>query len=83
MLLKEKTLSEMSMEEKTKINNFFDKAISSIPEDEQNIPQINYVRKILQYGIGVHHSGLLPILKEIIEILYFHKIVYGGTITLN
>ena len=75
MLLKENTLPEMSKEEKTKINNFFDKAISSIPKDEQNIPQINYVRKILQYGIGVHHSGLLPILKEIIEILYYHGLI--------
>lgn len=82
MLLKENTLPEMSKEEKTKINNFFEKAISSIPEDEQNIPQINYVRKLLQYGIGVHHSGLLPILKEIIEILYFHgliKILFATT----
>ena len=82
MLLKENTLSEMSKEEKAKINSFFDKAISSIPNDEQNIPQIKYVKKILQYGIGVHHSGLLPILKEIIEILYFHgliKILFATT----
>lgn len=25
---------------------------------------------ILKRGIGVHHSGLLPILKEVIEILF-------------
>jgi hypothetical protein len=26
--------------------------------------------RILKRGIGVHHGGLLPILKEIIEILF-------------
>jgi replicative superfamily II helicase len=25
---------------------------------------------LLRRGIGIHHSGLLPILKEIIEILF-------------
>lgn len=25
---------------------------------------------LLKRGIGVHHSGLLPILKEVIEILF-------------
>ncbi len=28
------------------------------------------MRIILQKGVGVHHAGLLPILKETIEILY-------------
>ena len=70
-----KNLSELPKEEKEKVNNFFNKAISVIPKEEQNISQINYVRQILQYGVGVHHSGLLPILKEIIEILYFHGLI--------
>ena len=82
LLIKNNNLSELSIKEKNKINDFFGKAISSIPIQEQNISQINYIRKILQYGIGVHHSGLLPILKEIIEILYFHgliKILFATT----
>jgi hypothetical protein len=34
---------------------------------------------LLKRGIGVHHSGLLPILKEVIEILFqegFIKVLY-------
>ena len=75
MFLINNNLTELPEKEKEKINNFFNKAISMIPKEEQNIPQINYIRQILQYGIGVHHSGLLPIMKEIIEILYFHGLI--------
>jgi hypothetical protein len=35
--------------------------------------------RILKRGIGVHHGGLLPILKEIIEILFQ---VGAGVLTL-
>lgn len=35
-----------------------------------NLPQFQDVYNLLQKGIAYHHSGLLPIVKEIIEILY-------------
>ena len=82
MLIKNNNLQELPKQDKEKINNFFNKTISVIPYEEQKIPQINYIKQILQYGIGVHHSGLLPILKEIIEILYYHgliKILFATT----
>ena len=82
MLLKNNNIPEISNEEREKINNFFNVTISSLPSQEQKIPQINYIRQLLQYGIGVHHSGLLPILKELIEILYYHghiKILFATT----
>jgi antiviral helicase SKI2 len=82
MLIKNNNLPEMPNEEKEIINNFFNATISSLPIEEQKITQINYIRQLLQYGIGVHHSGLLPILKELIEILYYHghiKILFATT----
>ena len=75
LLLEKGELDELPLSEKTRINNFFDKVISSFPEQEQNIKQIKYIKNLLQYGIGVHHSGLLPILKEIIEILYLKGLI--------
>jgi superfamily II RNA helicase len=39
------------------------------PADRQ-LPALFYMLRILKRGIGVHHGGLLPILKEIIEILF-------------
>lgn len=40
------------------------------------------MRRILPQGIGIHHAGLLPILKETIEILYSHgllKVLFATT----
>jgi len=33
-------------------------------------PQISNLLPLLKRGIGIHHGGLLPILKEVIEILF-------------
>lgn len=33
---------------------------------------------LLKRGIGVHHSGLLPILKEVIEILFQEGFIKVG-----
>ena len=39
------------------------------PEDQQ-LPALKQMLPLLQRGVGVHHSGLLPLLKEMIEILF-------------
>lgn len=33
------------------------------------------LKKLLVQGIGVHHSGILPILKEIVEMLFQKSLV--------
>jgi ATP-dependent RNA helicase DOB1 len=48
----------------------FNNAIQSLSEDDRNLPQIEHILPLLKRGIGIHHSGLLPILKETIEILF-------------
>ncbi|EGR29952.1 superkiller viralicidic activity 2, putative [Ichthyophthirius multifiliis] len=59
-----------SQEEKEKIDMFFNGAISQLAEEDQKLPQIIQILPILRRGIGMHHGGLLPIVKEIIEILF-------------
>ncbi len=39
-------------------------------QDDQRLPQVNAILPMLKRGIGVHHSGLLPIVKEVIEVLF-------------
>jgi len=68
--------------ESTKIISFFDKCIKKLDEYDRNIGQIQAMRQLLPTGVGVHHSGLLPILKEIVEILYSKgliKILFATT----
>ena len=66
----------LNEEEKSKITKFFNEVISSkISEKDQQIPQIKEMYEILQTGIGLHHAGLLPILKEIVEVLYSQGLI--------
>ena len=32
--------------------------------------QVQRMKEMLKRGIGVHHSGLLPIIKEMVEMLF-------------
>ncbi|KAJ2742705.1 ATP-dependent RNA helicase mtr4 [Coemansia sp. BCRC 34301] len=56
--------------EKDMVGEVFGNAIGSLGEDDRALPQIENILPLLKRGIGIHHSGLLPILKEVIEILF-------------
>lgn len=43
--------------------------------EDQDLPMIKNVINFLIKGIGVHHGGLLPIIKEITEILFQNDLV--------
>eukprot|EP00741_Cyanophora_paradoxa_P014004 tig00020723_g13518.t1 len=57
-------------DEKKLVETVFNNAIDSLSEDDKHIPQVEHILPLLKRGIGIHHSGLLPILKEVIEILF-------------
>ncbi|KAI9203157.1 rRNA-processing arch domain-containing protein [Polychytrium aggregatum] len=56
--------------EKELVNSIFTNAIHALNDDDRKLPQIENLLPLLRRGIGIHHSGLLPILKEVIEILF-------------
>jgi len=57
-------------EEKTMVSTVFNSAIAALSEEDRALPQIEHILPLLRRGIGIHHGGLLPILKEIIELLF-------------
>lgn len=59
-----------SKDEKSKIHLYVQKWLSALSKEDQTIPQITHLTESLFRGIGVHHSGILPIMKEIIELLF-------------
>ncbi|KAG9246542.1 rRNA-processing arch domain-containing protein [Calycina marina] len=61
--------------EKAMVSKVFESAIESLSEDDKSLPQIGHILPLLRRGIGVHHSGLLPILKETIEILFQENLI--------
>jgi ATP-dependent RNA helicase DOB1 len=56
--------------EKAMVDKVFNNALEMLSEDDKQLPQIQNILPLLKRGIGIHHSGLLPILKETIEILF-------------
>ncbi|EPY51688.1 TRAMP complex ATP-dependent RNA helicase [Schizosaccharomyces cryophilus OY26] len=62
-------------EKKDLINEIIDSALLQLNKEDREIPQFNHMRSFLLRGIGFHHSGLLPIMKEIVEILFQEGLV--------
>ncbi|RZC56869.1 hypothetical protein C5167_015750 [Papaver somniferum] len=62
-------------EEKDDVEEVFRKAILCLNEEDRNLPAIELMLPLLQRGIAVHHSGLLPIIKELVELLFQEGLV--------
>lgn len=57
-------------EEDALVTEVFNNAMESLAEDDRRLPAIEHLLPLLKRGVGIHHSGLLPILKEVVEILF-------------
>ena len=58
-------ISELSMHSILMSLNF-----GLLLQEDRKVPQLSAILPMLKRGIGVHHSGLLPIVKEVIEIMF-------------
>ncbi|KAK1443673.1 ATP-dependent RNA helicase ski2-like protein [Babesia gibsoni] len=56
--------------EKNLISEIFQNAMATLADDDRKMPQAALMLPLLKKGIGIHHGGLLPIIKEIVEILF-------------
>ncbi|GFO05994.1 helicase ski2w [Plakobranchus ocellatus] len=56
--------------EKSEIHVFFHKCIDRLKGSDRSLPQVLQLADMLKRGLGVHHSGVLPILKEVVEMLF-------------
>ncbi|KAL0869185.1 hypothetical protein ABMA27_007468 [Loxostege sticticalis] len=56
--------------EKSHIKSFFQRCLQRLKEPDRRLPQVIRLQRVLENGIGVHHSGILPLLKEIVEMLF-------------
>lgn len=70
MALKTSMMKFNAPDQEEMVDTVFENALNQLSEEDKNLPQISNILPLLRKGIGVHHSGLLPILKETIEILF-------------
>ncbi|KAG2149531.1 ATP-dependent RNA helicase [Suillus cothurnatus] len=61
--------------EKSEVHVAVEKALARLKGSDKKLPQIARMRDLLSRGIGVHHGGLLPIVKEVVEILFARGLV--------
>lgn len=61
--------------EKSTIHMIIERSIARLKPDDRILPQIRRLRELLSRGIAVHHGGLLPIVKEVVEILFAKTLV--------
>ncbi|KAJ9095673.1 hypothetical protein QFC21_005545 [Naganishia friedmannii] len=61
--------------EKSEVHITVEKALTRLKGSDKKLPQISRMRELLMRGIGVHHGGLLPIVKEVVEILFSRGLV--------
>lgn len=61
--------------EKSAIHMILEKSLARLKPDDRQLPQIRRIRELLSRGIAVHHGGLLPIVKECVEILFARTLV--------
>ncbi|CAL1287769.1 unnamed protein product [Larinioides sclopetarius] len=56
--------------EKREITKFFNECVSKLKAEDRKLPQVKLMGEQLARGFGIHHSGILPILKEVVEMLF-------------
>uniref|UniRef100_A0A8C8TW73 SKI2 subunit of superkiller complex n=1 Tax=Peromyscus maniculatus bairdii TaxID=230844 RepID=A0A8C8TW73_PERMB len=61
--------------EKSEIHLFLQRCLARLRGSDRQLPQVQHMSELLRRGLGVHHSGILPILKEIVEMLFSRGLV--------
>jgi antiviral helicase SKI2 len=61
--------------EKSMTHMFIERSLTRLKPEDRTLPQVLRLRELLSRGIAVHHGGLLPIMKEVVEILFAKSLV--------
>ena len=70
-----RSLATLPDEQLTAVRTIFDAAVSTLSAEDQQLPQLAKMLPLLERGVAVHHSGLLTVLKEVVEILFQEGLV--------
>ncbi|XP_051499779.1 SKI2 subunit of superkiller complex protein [Apus apus] len=68
-------LDLLSPPERSHVRGFVHKCLGRLGGPDRRLPQVLSVSELLQRGIGLHHGGVLPLLKEMVEMLFSQGLV--------
>ncbi|KAM3911682.1 superkiller complex protein 2 [Leptodactylus fuscus] len=69
------TVDLCTASERSEIQTYYNKCLSRLRGGDRQLPQVLHMLELLKRGIGIHHSGILPILKEVVEMLFSRGLV--------
>jgi superfamily II DNA/RNA helicase len=61
--------------EKSEIQSLVTQALNRLSLADRRLPQVLRVKDLVKRGIGLHHAGMLPLLKEMVEIVFSRGLV--------
>lgn len=61
--------------EKAAVHSVCSQALRKLEAADARLPQVLRTQDLLKRGVGIHHGGMLPILKEVVEILFSKGVV--------
>lgn len=64
-----------SSAEKSEISAIMTAALNRLSPADRHLPQVLRVRDLVKRGVGLHHAGMLPILKECVELVFSRGLV--------
>jgi antiviral helicase SKI2 len=59
----------LTKEDRAHVRQFCHAAVARLEPEDRALPQVERVLALAQDGIGVHHGGMLPLLKEVVEMM--------------
>ena len=65
----------LSSRDKARVHQFFEIAIQRLHEEDRETRQVIPVREHLKKRIAAHHAGLLPLIREGTEMLFFRGLL--------
>ena len=65
--------------ERSNVKKYFKEIIDSkmVNSSDKKLPQVIELEEMLSRGLGMHHAGLLPILKEVNLVMGWMRIVWN------
>ncbi|KAI9188040.1 Antiviral helicase ski2 [Blastocladiella emersonii ATCC 22665] len=69
------SLDLLTASEKSEVHVFLERSLCRLRPEDRELPQLVRMREMLRRGIAVHHGGLLPLVKEVIEMLFARTLV--------
>ncbi|KAL1527300.1 hypothetical protein AB1Y20_015972 [Prymnesium parvum] len=63
-------LQLLAADEAERVQLVFDALVETLSEEDAKLPQVRAMLPLLLCGVGIHHSGVLPVLRELVELLF-------------